>query len=181
MALVVLLCGAVSADAAEPSWCVKYTKGGVKLTKAPGIVYNLKLVSRHIPKEGDSDYPEESEIWSTEDGRNSVVFAEGDAYWQNGGPPSDEPIADCEGAHPAPANADKMQTWCSGGGTVITQTGTNFMLKGSPVNIGTDEELPGSFFFDRELFFPCQLDRIVIKDQAVEVRVINPNYNTTNV
>jgi hypothetical protein len=55
----------------------------------------------------------------------------------------------------ARADADADKTWCSGGGTVITQSGTKFRLKGSPVNIGTDEELPGSFSFDRELFFPA--------------------------
>ena len=89
LAIVAILCGAVSAYAAEPQkWCVKYTEGGVSLIKAPGITFNLKHVGRY---EADT---EESEVWSTEDGRFSIAFAENDVYWHNGA--AGETIPDCD-------------------------------------------------------------------------------------
>jgi hypothetical protein len=77
LALMILLCGAASAQAGD-SWCVKYTEdGGVSLVKAPGIVYKLKHVRT------DQVDTEESEVFATDDGRLSIGFAEGDPYWLN--------------------------------------------------------------------------------------------------
>jgi hypothetical protein len=75
--------------------------------------------------------------------------------------------------------AGPSDKWCSGGGTVITKSDTTFMLKGNPVDVEAEGALR-SFFFDREQFFPCFIDKIMIKDQAVEVMMINSQYYVTN-
>jgi hypothetical protein len=90
VAIVVLLCGAVSVSAATApaKWCVKYTEDGVSLIKAPGTIYKLKLVGVH------TEGTEESTVWATDDRSLSVGLAENDAYWFRG-EKAGELIVDC--------------------------------------------------------------------------------------
>jgi hypothetical protein len=125
------------------SWCWKDTEDGVSLISGDRTI-KLKYGGTN-PAEFDP-----TANWVSADGKILTLSGEGELYWGDSG----EEIAECGDTLTSRAHrqsqlrAPEPQKWCAADGTVITQTGATFVLNGSPVDVGYDEdEGVRQFFF----------------------------------